>query len=164
LCAFNEEKEEEQMKPEQAHKLAQACVRVVDERGSATAVDVFEALKTDRDLARDVPLTLPTISRALRNLFKTKRVRMRRLNNQTVYSTMNVARCSVCSKSQDVVELRPYGKNGTPICFSCAMSTPEMKAQTEAEFEKVLNGAGPVAVITDDGIVSLSSFVAAKPD
>lgn len=40
--------------------------------------------------------------------------------------------CSICGRK---AETRPYGKNGTEICFQCGMKN---KAQTEAEFKKLL--------------------------
>lgn len=41
--------------------------------------------------------------------------------------------------------LRPYGPNGTPICFKCAMKTPESKAETDARFLAQLDAAEAAA-------------------
>ena len=49
-----------------------------------------------------------------------------------------------CGATKD---LRPYGKNGSMICFDCAMSTPERRAETERNFALQLNACGTVAVI-----------------
>jgi len=43
-------------------------------------------------------------------------------------------------------EFRPYGPNGSMVCFACAMK-PERKNQTERNFISQLEAAGPVAVI-----------------
>jgi|HubBroStandDraft_2_1064218.scaffolds.fasta_scaffold08372_9 hypothetical protein len=50
--------------------------------------------------------------------------------------TMPEDKCEYCGKVDD---LRPYGKNGARICFSCAMK-PENKTTTEATFRGILNG------------------------
>lgn len=53
-------------------------------------------------------------------------------------------RCLYCGTIDD---LRPYGKRGSMICFDCAMSTPERKAEVERNFAAQLDAAGPTAVI-----------------
>ena len=44
-----------------------------------------------------------------------------------------------CDYCGSVEELRPYGKNGAKICFSCGMK-PENIDQTGEAFQKVLSG------------------------
>lgn len=76
--------------------------------------------------------------------------------------------CCVCDRaplpesddSQGATELRPYGPNGAPICFTCAM-LPERVEETERQFnvvidrcaEESLADGGTVAhiVLTEDG-------------
>lgn len=53
-------------------------------------------------------------------------------------------KCHYCDKTND---LRPYGPKGAMVCFACAMSTPERKAETEHNFAVQLDAAGPVAMI-----------------
>lgn len=53
-------------------------------------------------------------------------------------------KCYYCDKAHD---LRPYGPRGAMVCFKCAMSTPERKAETERNFSLQLSGSGTVAVI-----------------
>lgn len=52
-------------------------------------------------------------------------------------------KCFYCPKDND---LRPYGPKGSMVCFSCAMSTPERKTETERNFSAQLDAAGPIAV------------------
>lgn len=52
--------------------------------------------------------------------------------------------CNCCGVSNDT---RPYGSRGSMICFDCAMSTPERRAETERNFALQLAACGPVAVI-----------------
>jgi len=53
--------------------------------------------------------------------------------------------CYLCHRT--TVELRPYGPRGEWVCFACAFSTPERKAQTEASFSAQINACGDGAVI-----------------
>lgn len=53
--------------------------------------------------------------------------------------------CCHCGSKDE--ELRPYGPGGRDVCFGCAMSSPERKAQTERAFSRQLGMAGPVALI-----------------
>lgn len=53
-------------------------------------------------------------------------------------------KCHYCPQTND---LRPYGPKGAMVCFYCAMSTPERKAETEQNFSMQLDAAGPVAMI-----------------
>lgn len=57
--------------------------------------------------------------------------------------------CHYCQKTGD---LRPYGPRGAFVCFRCAMSTPERKAETERNFGAQLDACGPNAVIDDTGV------------
>jgi len=52
------------------------------------------------------------------------------------------ARCEECGK---IEELRPYGKDGARVCYSCGTSTPERKAEAERRFEARLRGEEPVS-------------------
>ena len=79
------------MKPDQAHRLANACEKIVNERLNITARDMFFCLVKNRDLARDVPVTMPSVSRSLRMLVKSKRVRLVRKQNTAYYCVLNVA-------------------------------------------------------------------------
>ena len=53
-------------------------------------------------------------------------------------------KCHYCDKTRD---LRPYGPRGSMVCFGCAMSTPERKAEPERNFGAQLEACGPDAVI-----------------
>lgn len=53
-------------------------------------------------------------------------------------------KCHYCDKTND---LRPYGPRGAWVCFSCAMSTPERKADTSKNFAAQLEVCGDAAVI-----------------
>lgn len=53
-------------------------------------------------------------------------------------------RCHYCTKTND---LRPYGPRGAMVCFTCAMGTPERRAEAESSFASQLRASGPVAVI-----------------
>lgn len=57
--------------------------------------------------------------------------------------------CHYCQKTTD---LKPYGPRGSMVCFSCAMSTPERKAETERNFGAQLDACGPDAVIDGTGV------------
>jgi hypothetical protein len=75
---------------------------------------------------------------------------------------MNV--CSVCNTQGDTgsKELRPYGKNGSQICFDCMMATPENEEEARRQCNAKMDAiheSGDVVVITDDGIIPLSELV-----
>ena len=53
-------------------------------------------------------------------------------------------KCHYCTKTDD---LRPYGPRGSMVCFPCAMSTPERKAETEGNFRLQLDACGQDAVL-----------------
>ena len=57
-------------------------------------------------------------------------------------------KCHYCPKTTD---LKPYGSRGAMVCFRCAMSTPERKAETERNFGLQLDACGPDAVIDGSG-------------
>lgn len=57
--------------------------------------------------------------------------------------------CHYCQKTGD---LRPYGPRGAFVCFQCAMSTPERKAETGRNFGAQLEACGPNAVIDGTGV------------
>jgi len=79
---------------EQAEKLAAACFGVVQKHGPVTVGRVFDALKSDRELVSKVPLTVPTVSRSLLSLFKSRRVRLERRENTTYYHVPEVTASS----------------------------------------------------------------------
>lgn len=53
-------------------------------------------------------------------------------------------KCHYCSVTKD---LRPYGPRGAMVCFGCAMSTAERKAETERNFQAQLDAIDGPAVI-----------------
>lgn len=55
--------------------------------------------------------------------------------------------CFYCEATR---ELRPYGPNGSLVCFKCAMATPEREAETGRNFDAQLNAAGPIALIGEE--------------
>jgi hypothetical protein len=60
--------------------------------------------------------------------------------------------CHYCSVSTVARELRPYGPNGSMVCFDCAMSTDQRRRETEANLRTQLNVAGPVIMLDDSGV------------
>ena len=44
--------------------------------------------------------------------------------------------CSVCGSG--TAELRPYGTNGAPICFTCMKAAPEREIEARTHFGAVL--------------------------
>jgi hypothetical protein len=60
--------------------------------------------------------------------------------------------CCACGKPalpdqedpRGLTELRPYGPEGAPICFACAMK-PENRDETDRQFDKVLDAAEDVS-------------------
>ena len=58
---------------------------------------------------------------------------------------------AVCYRCKGAKELRPYGPAGELVCFACAFATPEAKAETEKNFGRLLDGAGPIAILTESG-------------
>ena len=72
---------------------------------------------------------------------------------------MRPRNCETCGK---VEELRPYGAGGAWVCFSCAMATPESKAEAErrfmAKFEQhnglvVLDGGPPRGATYEEAVL-----------
>lgn len=63
--------------------------------------------------------------------------------------------CCVCGLQDDC---RPYGKDGTAICFPCMKATPEREAEAQKQlaqcFDKI-DAAGGVAVIDKGGVRKL---------
>jgi hypothetical protein len=62
--------------------------------------------------------------------------------------------CYICGTSER--ELRPYGKDGQDICFSCMTSTPELEQEAQKQFGKLLDAAGKktdAAMLTPEGPV-----------
>lgn len=55
--------------------------------------------------------------------------------------------CCVCKT--DKAELRPYGPEGAPICFKCAMSTPERVKETGKQFDARFNAAEKVSNVVE---------------
>jgi hypothetical protein len=68
--------------------------------------------------------------------------------------------CCACDRAEDLanrVELRPYGPGGKPICFDCAMQ-PDRLEETERNFNRKLDAAGSVVVLTSDGPAPLKGI------
>jgi hypothetical protein len=63
-----------------------------------------------------------------------------------------MAHCSICQcpAGSGKSELRPYGANGAYVCAGCALA-PERIAETERNFLKALNNAGPVVMLDNGG-------------
>lgn len=65
--------------------------------------------------------------------------------------------CSVCGRAQDKsvdpvtrkfrCELRPYGANGSAICFQCMTGDPSRETEAIRQFGVKLAAAGDVAVL-----------------
>lgn len=62
--------------------------------------------------------------------------------------------CCYCGNATPE-DLRPYGPKGAQVCFDCAMATPEREAEAKRQFCSLLNAAGDVVVLTQDGPVPL---------
>ncbi|HZU83815.1 MAG TPA: hypothetical protein VE987_12900 [Polyangiaceae bacterium] len=58
-------------------------------------------------------------------------------------------RCIHCGAGPREVELRPYGKDGQPICSECMRATPERKEEAQRQLRARLGGVGlrPPAVL-----------------
>jgi len=79
------------VKVEQAQKLASACAEAIEHNGPMSAVQVFEVLRDNTELVRDVPVTVPSVSRSLRTLAKTKRLLRHVVENATIYRSFKQA-------------------------------------------------------------------------
>ena len=51
--------------------------------------------------------------------------------------------CADCGKYE---ELRPYGKNGSSVCFECAMKDEK---EAEKQFSKILDSSSVVTIRAD---------------
>lgn len=60
-------------------------------------------------------------------------------------------KCIDCKSSEE--ELRPYGPKGAYICFGCMTSTPEREAEAKRQFSALLESAGRISVLTEEGPV-----------
>ena len=60
------------------------------------------------------------------------------------YRRNKAMKCHYCEKTTD---LRPYGPNGSMVCFGCAMETPERAAEAQRNFAAQLDACGPEVVI-----------------
>ncbi len=49
--------------------------------------------------------------------------------------------CFYCQNEFDQHELRPYGPNGTCVCFNCAFATPDREEQTKKMFNQQFDSA-----------------------
>lgn len=56
----------------------------------------------------------------------------------------------ICYYCETENETRPYGRNGTAICFDCAMATPERKKQIEEAFLAQLNASGHIVILGEE--------------
>lgn len=66
-------------------------------------------------------------------------------------------KCYCCDSTEK--ELRPYGPNAQMVCFDCAMSTPEMEAQTTKAFNMQLDAA----IKAGNGMVSIGTQAGPLP-
>lgn len=59
-------------------------------------------------------------------------------------------KCHYCEATND---LRPYGPQGSMVCFPCATATPERNAEAKRNFLAQLDvsGPGPVLIGTEAG-------------
>jgi hypothetical protein len=68
-----------------------------------------------------------------------------------------------CGRGPRDVELRPYGKDGRPVCFSCANETPERKAEAQRQMRARMTVVeGPIA-LTEDGPMGTADAAARLP-
>lgn len=51
---------------------------------------------------------------------------------------------SICATCNQERETRPYGMNGAPICFNCAMATPESQAEAERQLAVQIEAAAKI--------------------
>jgi hypothetical protein len=61
-------------------------------------------------------------------------------------------RCYICNRagtSDYTVELRPYGRDGQPICFQCMDADPALTAEAERQFTKAISMGG--VIVLGDG-------------
>lgn len=63
-------------------------------------------------------------------------------------------RCSVCNFEKRWADLRPYGKDGAPICFPCMKADQAREKEAERQFQKMLDAPG-ATVLTDEGPVKV---------
>lgn len=64
--------------------------------------------------------------------------------------------CYLCSSPTE--ELRPYGPNGSWVCFSCAMK-PENLSETEKQFNSQLDSA----IKSSKGVIVLGEETGPRP-
>lgn len=57
-------------------------------------------------------------------------------DNKLIIEVEEPQQCDYCGK---IDELRPYGRNGTAICYECGMK-PENKEETDKQFMKRIEG------------------------
>ena len=48
-------------------------------------------------------------------------------------ASLSEAFCMYCGTDGRDGKLRPYGEGGKPVCFDCAMATPERKKEAERQ-------------------------------
>lgn len=65
--------------------------------------------------------------------------------------------CYKCHGIQGIngCDIRPYGPQGQNICFVCAFATEDSRRETEEMCMKLLEAAGPMAMLTEDGPVPM---------
>lgn len=69
---------------------------------------------------------------------------------------MSKLSCYICHQSEDDssdIELRPYGKDGQPICFDCMTADPVREAEAMKQFSDACDrvGGGLVVIGGSDG-------------
>lgn len=66
--------------------------------------------------------------------------------------------CHYCGTTKE--DLRPYGPEGSWVCFPCATATPEREAAAHAAFGALLDGA---EAISPSGIVAIGEPEGPRP-
>ena len=62
--------------------------------------------------------------------------------------------CIICNSPKN--ETRPYGVDGSPVCFPCMQASPEREAEARKQLDKVFDLAGPGPfLLTSAGTMSL---------
>ncbi len=64
------------------------------------------------------------------------------------------SKCMYCNKGkEEVEELRPYGKDGQPVCFPCMKADPEREKEAEHQYMEAIKDAAVAASYDNCGIV-----------
>jgi len=66
--------------------------------------------------------------------------------------------CNYCNVEHEDYDVRPYGHNGTLICFDCGIK-PENKAEVEKNFGMQLDAA----IAASEGIIIMGEPTGPRP-